>query len=445
MALSDSFPYRPVRPRSAGGAGTLITGGILNDNQEHNSDLEEDKWYGSPTSAGVADKMLRDSHCRMSMEYVTGPLRAASWEFEPTGPTDADKEAAEYLNYCFFRRLSFDSFLREVLSYKVYGFSMFEVTDNIEKIPAKFTRHPGNGQGVVITGMHNRPAWTTFKWIQSQKNPKQLRGWEQWLLGGDGEKPGIRFVDAKRLLRFTENQSGACFSGFPTLRSAYGPWKVKLTLAVVEAMAHERQHMGTPTIRLPEGAADEDIDVAADILSAMRANEKGYLVLPHGFEFTWEGQKGENSPISETIERMNRDIAMNVGAGFMMLGLQGQSGSYALATSQQGQFEIGLETDARFVADVINNGADGWSPVARLTRMNYGGEVAVPRLVVRNMPTRDWSKVLPVIHNLSMSGLVTPDEPTEQFIRDVLRLPSRDPDSERVASHINGGSTDASE
>lgn len=435
MPLPLLQPATRIRPRPTGGAGTQIYGGLLTDNNEHNTDLEGDKWYGSPTKAGIADKMIRDAHCRMSMEYVTGPLRAASWEFEPQGDKAVDKEAADFLNWCFFRRLSFDSFLREVLTYKVYGFSMFEVTDNVEPIPRKFKRHPGNGQGVVITGFHNRPAWTTHRWIQSKKDPRHLRGWEQWLLGSDGEKPGLRFVNAGRLLRFTENMQGSAFSGFPTLRSAYGPWKVKLTLAVVEAMSHERMHMGTPTIRLPEGAADEDIDTAAEILGAMRANEKGYLVLPFGFEFSWETvSKGDGTAISETIERANRDIAMNVGAGFMMLGLTGQTGSYALATSQQGQFEIGLETDARFIADTINNGADGWSPVERLTRMNYGDKVEVPRLVVRNMPTRDWSKVLPVVHNLSVSKLITPDDVTEEFIRDVLRLPQRDPETERVSA-----------
>ena len=145
---------QPVRPRPKGGAGTLITGGILNDNQEHNSDLEGDRWFGTPSSAGIADKMIRDSHVRMSMEYVTGPLRAASWEFEPGGSSDVEKEAADFCNWCFFRRLSFDRFLREVLTYKIYGFSMFEVTDDIERIPAKFTRHPGGGRRCC----HHRPA-----------------------------------------------------------------------------------------------------------------------------------------------------------------------------------------------------------------------------------------------------------------------------------------------
>ena len=116
MASPDStLPARP-RPRAFGGAGTLITAGIRQDNQEHNSDLDAEKWYGGPSSAGIADKMIRDAHCRMSIEYVTGPLRAASWEFEPGADTDEAKEIAAFCNWAFFRRLSFDGFLREVLS-----------------------------------------------------------------------------------------------------------------------------------------------------------------------------------------------------------------------------------------------------------------------------------------------------------------------------------------
>ena len=66
--------------------------------------------------------------------------------------------------------------------------------------------------------------------------------------------------------------------------------------------------------------------------------------------------------------------------------------------------------------------------------MNYGDQVAVPKLTVRNTPTKDWTKVLPVVHNLSVSGLVTPDDSTEAFIRDVLRLPQQDKSTARTSN-----------
>ena len=97
-------------------------------------------------------------------------------------------------------------------------------------------------------------------------------------------------------------------------------------------------------------------------------------------------------------------------------------------------FDLSLEQVLRFISSVIKLCVDGWSPVERLTRLNYGEEVAVPQLVTRNMPTRDWSRVLPVIHNLSTSGVIRSDEKLEGFIRDVLRLPQRDQATERLSA-----------
>ena len=212
---------------------------------------------------------------------------------------------------------------------------------------------------------------------------------------------------------------------------------MKLAFQIIESIRHEKCGVGVPTIRLPDGAVDEDIDAAQSILAELRAHSKGYLILPSGYDFTWETiSSGDGTAINESIERCNRDIAVNVGAGFMLLGLTGKTGSFALATSQQGQFEIGLEGDARFIADVFNSGADGWSPIERIVRMNYGSDVRLPRMVVHQLPTRDWSKILPVVHNLTMSGVLTADDVTEGFVRQVLRMPPRDPTTARQA--MNG-------
>ena len=426
-------PDATPRIKPKGGAGTNIRGGFIDD-LDHNSNLHNEKWYGEPHTIGIADKMIRDAHVRKSLDYVTGPLRAAHWTFEPASNSEIDREIAAFCDYVFFENINWDRTLQHILKYKISGFSLLEQTDAARAIPAdRFPNHPGKGQGVVITGLHHRPAWTVDRWHQSKTNPQQIEAITQFIIGSDGEKAGFRRVEADRLIRFTENQDGGNFEGLATLRSAYGPWKIKIALQVIESIKHERQGIGTPTIRLPEGAIDEDIDTAQTILSEMRAHQKGYLILPHGYEFTWESTAiGDGTAISEAIERCNRDIAVNVGAGFMLLGLTGKTGSFALATSQQGQFEIGLEGDARFISDTFNSGADGWSPIERIVRMNYGEGVAVPKMAAQNMPTRDWSKILPVVHNLSMSGVLTADDVTESFVRKVLRMPQRDPETARA-------------
>ena len=81
---------------------------------------------------------------------------------------------------------------------------------------------------------------------------------------------------------------------------------------------------------------------------------------------------------------------------------------------------------------MINLGVDGWSLVERLVTLNYGAVTALPRLVARNMPTRDWSKILPVVHNLATSKYITPDDRLEAFIRRVLYLPQADKETARA-------------
>jgi len=442
--LKPTAPDAAPRIKAKGGAGSNIRAGIIDD-LDQNTALHNEKWYGTPLTIGIADKMIRDAHVRKSLDYVSGPLRAAQWDFEPASTAPIDREVADFCKFVFFENLNWDQALRNILKYKIHGFSLLEQTDGIRAIPAeRFPEHPGRGQGAVITGLHHRPAWTVDKWHQSKENPLQIHSVTQFIIGSDGEKAGFRRVEAERLIRFTEAQDGANFEGLATLRSAYGPWKIKIALQVIESIKHERQGIGTPTIRLPEGAIDEDIDTAQTILSEMRAHQKGYLILPHGYDFSWESTStGDGTAISEAIERCNRDIAVNVGAGFMLLGLLGKTGSFALANSQQGQFEIQLESDARFICENFNSGADGWSPVERIVRMNYGDAVRMPKMIAQNMPTRDWSKILPVVHNLSMSGVLTPDDVTESFVRTVLRMPQRDPDTARNANVAEPMQTDA--
>lgn len=430
---SGPAPKSPPRRKPRGGAGTSIHSGILTDDDE-NAEVRGSRWYGEPGRIGWSQKMMRDPHVRQAHASRVDPLLGALWDFEPASEAPVDLEAAALARWVFFDRLSWTEFLRRVLLFHRDGFSLFEVTDDVVAIPReRFPLHPGRGRGIAITGFHHRPAWTLHGWLQSKRDPTQLDGIEQYLQGSDVEDPGFTTIPAEMLLRFTQEQEGANFAGFATNRSAFGPWKVKRMLMVLEAIMHERMGVATPMITLPEGVGpeDEEVDAAYQILAEMRSHEKGSMVLPGGFKFEWS-QGGQNTNIRETIEACNRDIAFNGASGFKLLGLSGGSGSYALAQSQQGSYELSLEGDASFVCDKINLGSDGWSPVERIIRLNYGPDVGIPKLVVRNMPTRDWSKVLPLVAQLKTADIIRADDAFEVFMRWVLRLPRRDTKTTRT-------------
>jgi hypothetical protein len=426
-----------ARTKAIGGVGTPVFARMLDD-YDHNAEVRGELWYGQPGVLGIADKMLRDAHVRRSLDAITKPLRAALWDIKPASEDPIDLEIADFVRWNLFERIDFDCVLRLALTHLRYGFAFFEVLEEVGSVPTtRFKNHPGAGQGVFIKSFEHRPAWTVARWQTQKENAARLESIDQWLHGGDNEEGGFRNIPADRLLRFTCEQEGGNFAGLSVLRSAYGAWKTKLTFMVLEAIRHERQGVGTPTMTLPESAGDDEIDAAETILAQMRAHEKGYLVLPHGYEFKWSTTEGNGTAIAESIERCNRDIAFNVAAGFMLLGLSGDNGSYALAQSQEGQYQLTLDAEARYVANVFTHGVDGWSPIKRLVELNYGPQYAIPHLVARNMPTRNWAAVMPVVHNLIVSRGIIPDARLRAHIRESLMLPPEDPETREDMGYVS--------
>jgi len=416
------FPTE-VRSRAIGGSGLGIFAGTIDDWADENTKTQGDRWYGSPGLIGEGQKMLADPHCRRARDAVADSICSAVWEFE-----DGEPEVVDFCRHAFFERAPWAEWVGGVVrGYVRDGFAIREITDDVR--PVSRDRFPTlGGKAVIITGMHDRPAWSVIRWGQSKLDPAKLEWVEQQLQGSDVESATTIKIPADRLLRFTWEQESANFEGYPIFRSAWGPWMAKRLLMRVELMSHEKNHLAQPFITLPTGAdaatAEDEITKLATAMAQFRAHENGYYFLPGGYSVDFKSGTA-NTPIQQTIDRLNFDIAHAVAAGFMLLGSKGTAGSYALAQTQSGQFELSLNKHARFIENVFNAGQDGWSPVERLVRLNFGLDTVVPRLVARNMPTVDFLKVLPVLTQAKLAGLIKADETTEDFIRRVTHAPKR--------------------
>ena len=148
---------------------------------------------------------------------------------------------------------------------------------------------------------------------------------------------------------------------------------------------------------------------------------RGPSLLPGGFGVDFKSGQA-NTPIGSTIDRLDFNIAHNVVAGFTLLGKKASAGSHALAHVLRAVFDIGLNKHARFIEGRFNHGTDGWSPVERFVRINFGARVELPRLVARNMPTVNWLEVLPVLIEAHKAGLLS-REHMDAFIRKVTFAP----------------------
>lgn len=424
-----------ARPQRSTATGTSIRSGSIED-LDANTEVRGEKWYGSQGRLGIAGRMLRDPHVRQSIEYIAGPLTSALWRFSPVSKDPLDVEVADFLTWAFFERQAWRGQLRNLVrKYSANGFALAEMTDDNLPIPAsRFPAHRGGGIGLVPTGLFEIPAHTVDRWHQSKTNGSQMSGIRQFVQGSDGEAAGFREISSDRILRLTWDQDGAQFTGFAVLRGAYAPWKLKIAFQTLEAIKFERVAVPTPVVTASEDATEEDLDAAEDILAEMRSNEKGYVVLPNGYVFKWETGGGSDSAnISAAIERCNKDIAINVSCGYMLLGLTGSTGSYALGTTQQTQHHLTVEGHAAFVAEALSIGCDGWSPAERIVRANYGASVAVPQAKALNLPTRNWAEVAKTVFNGVQVGGITMDDPLEDFLREAIQLPPRDITTARKA------------
>lgn len=436
VAVVAPAPEEPKKERqfARGGAGNRITAGHLEDD-DLAKEIRGEKWYGQPGQLGVGTQMMSDPHVRMALEIVTAPIRAAMWEVDPVSDSALDVEIADAVHWQFYEKLRWQEVLRTAAYAFRDGFANLEATWDACKIDAKrFPLHPGRGIGMAFTGFHHRPAWTLYRWGQSKANPTQVDWIEQWIVGSDGEKSGFRQIPADALLRFTHEQEGAYFAGRALTRSCFGPWKLKRIFQIILAIYNERQGAGVAVMELPPGVEKPEIELAEQICADIGSRERAYAILLDGMKFAWS-TPGGSTQLNRDIEQCNRDIAFNSAGGFMLLSLGGDStGSNALAQTQQGQYEIQLEGKALFLADTFNYGSDGWSPVERFVRWNYGPDVGIPRIVARNMPTRDWAKALPQINQSVQTGLIVNDDPLHKHVRKVMFLPKADPKTARPSA-----------
>ena len=429
---SGDQPAPDPRPRrrSAGRSAHAVYGLLLE--REANKDVRGSKWYGTPTTVGEVDRMLSDAHVARSVNEAVQYATNADWDFEPASDDAVDQQIAAACRRAFFHCLPWEALVSAILYATIrHGAVLVEWTDDVQTQPV------GLGPATVIapTGAIPYELWSVDRWIPREDNGRQLEAIVQRSAHGGGAT-----ITTDRLLRFTWQQVDSDFSGVALIRPAYGPWKVKLALSVIDAIRHERAGVPIPRVTLPDGLQKADLeqerDLVAEYLEEIRAAEDAHLILPHGAEFAWEVTQGVATDLGSAIERCNRDIAYCLGVAHLLLGQQGGSGSYALSQTQQGAHHAFTERLARWFAGVFNHGPDGFSPVSRYVRLNWGERALPPRLVARNLPTRDWSDVVPQLAPLAQAGIVRPDAALEAQVRRVIGMPPAEASTRRPAGPV---------
>lgn len=363
-------------------------------------------------------------------------MRNCTFDIEPGGDTDMDKQCAEFVQSCMNdMEQTWADTLSEILSFLTYGWSYHEIV---------YKRRVGKTSSPSTNSKYNDGliGWRKLP-IRSQDT---LFGWEYKDgtddLIGMTQTPPPDFervtIPIEKALHFRTRSRKGNPEGRSVLRTAYRAYYFKKRLEEIEGYGMERDLAGFPVLYAP---ADMDIfdqtdpDMVATlqnaerIVSSIRRDALEGIVLKGGTNENpgWKlellASSGKRQfDTNAIIDRYDKRIATSVLADFVMLGQQ-QVGSFALADSKTKIFALAIGTYLDIICEVFNN-----QGIPRLIDVNgdkFKGITDYPRMVHGDIEEQDLAQYATFLKEMIGAGLIVPDENLEAEVRRVGNLPEK--------------------
>lgn len=374
-----------------GASGTAIFSGRIYD--DYNADLR------GQSGIEIFDKMRKsDGMVKAIISALSLPIRSAEWSVDCK-----DDNLKDFIKEALFNKMdmSFDEFVYHALLMLPFGYSVFEKVYKVE-----------NGK-VYWRKFAPRLPKTIWEWHTDENG--NLTGLKQFAIK-NGKYVYID-LDIKDLLVFTLDKEGSNFEGTSVLRAAYKHWYIKDNLYDIVNIGLERQAIGLPIIELGDNANDNDVTAAETFVRTVRCNEETGLVLPNGSKAQILEGKLKSDDVLQNIRHQDTMIAKSVLAEFLQLGNDGNSGSYALSKDKTNFFMMSLNAIAKNICYTFNEIA-----IKQLIDYNFGAVKEYPKLKC-NLGGLDSNKIIEGVARLVQTGVITAEENTEEFVRQLLGLP----------------------
>lgn len=398
-------------------------------NEEFLSSLQGDK------GIQVYEEMTKNDAVISAFLFAIRQLvRQVDWRIEQQDNTPQDREAAEFLNQVLFEDLdqSWDDVMDEALSFLQFGFSVLEIV---------FKRRDGedskfNDGKVGLRSFEIRGQETIEKWDFTQHG--KVEGVYQQ---GPPDYEEV-YIPEEKLLHLTTSSHKNNPRGKSILRSAYRSWKIKKSIEEIEATGVEKDLVGIPTLKPPEGldiwdSSDPQMqglkNDAEELVQNLRRDEQEGVVLPFGWELDLLGSAGSRQfNTDKIIKRYDQRIAMSTLADFLVLG-QNEQGSYAMNISKQRLFQQALDGWVSGIADAMNK-----QVVDRLFEINDYDIEEPPRLKTSSIESPPLDELSQFIKNLAGAGApLFPDEELENHLRERADLPVKKKEGDNATAPDN--------
>lgn len=403
----EAFDASPkLNPEAIGNTGTQIFGGYYS--EEYINTLR------GRTGARKWDEMRRsEAQISLILNAITNPIKAANWDFEPYQENNADfQKHTDLVKYCITEQIDFNSFKHEALTFMPFGFSLFEIVHSVNHNDPKF----GTFNGLKALGFRSQK--TIENWILEPQTGR-LKGVNQYTYSDLG---GNQFLDGDFLLVFSHSKEGDNYEGISVLRPMYGAYVRKELYLKLAAIGIERYAIGTPIGTVPAGKErSTEYDEFKKLLQSYTSHEASFIVKPQGWDI--EIQKGDfdADKIKELLVFENGEMVNAVVANFLILGMNGGGGAYALGSNLGEFFTSGIQSYADLICDVVNR-----CLIPNLIKLNYVPQPGYPKMKVTGISDKAGKDLAETIKLLADGRALDPDQPLKEWLRKMYKMPKPD-------------------
>jgi hypothetical protein len=227
-------------------------------------------------------------------------------------------------------------------------------------------------------------------------------------------------IPIDKLLVFSFDKEAGNIEGISLLRSAHKHWYYKDNLYKIDAIQKERHGIGVPVIQLPQGYNADDLQLADALGRNLRTNDRAHVVLPPNWVLTFAELHGHPVDCMTSIAHHDQQIEKQILGNFLSNNIKTDEADHTLFLKA-----------TRFTADIVTDVINSYG-IPQIVNMNWAG-ARYPRLTVKRIgEVEDWRTASFTIRNYVGAGVIVPDQPLEDHLRDEMGLPPADPTTSRL-------------
>lgn len=372
-----------------------------------------------PQAGDVFNKMRNDAQIAGSLNAWMLPIRRADWHIDPAGcrPT-VYRLVADDLGLPILgqeprpsgarrRRVVWSDHLRVALSLRgIFGHAPFEqtydTTSGLARLAALVERLPKTIYRIFVD-----PATGDIDYVTQNR------------YAGQPEPPKI---NRNALVWYVNDREGLGWRGRSLMRPAYPYWLIKNEMLRVQATGHRRFNNGIPYMTTPKDAQPAQIIEAERQISNFTTSAASSLTLPDGFKAGIAGITGRLPDTLGFTKYLDEQMSISFLTQWLNLGTT-QSGARALAETFVDMFTQSIQDFGDAHADQATS-----QIVVPLVNTNWGEDEPAPRIVCGNVGA-NHTLTAAAINELYTCGALTGDPELENAVRQMFKLPLRDPNA----------------